>query len=191
MNPYRSSIHSDIHCIELFIYYINKLSEQYKEYYTKALIKFKNNIIFDSKTQTLYRDKFDKLNINLSLFIKKYILKIIIYITNLFDKYNIAKRVILFNTFNFLYKEYIWIEKIEDLTVSYIVFDLNIISNYFLDKLIIYKNKRKNWNGYVFSGELCSEENSSLYTHKCSDKFIVLSYEDREKIKNIIAKKNI
>jgi len=153
MNPYKSSIYSDIQCIELFIYSIDKLSKQYKEYYTKYLIQFKDNLIFDNEIQILYRDKFNKLNINLILFIKKHILNIIKYVGNLFDKYNIAKRVILFNTFNFLYKEYNWIEKFEDLTVNYIVYDLNNILNYLLNKLIVYKNERKNWNGYVYSLE--------------------------------------
>ena len=165
MNPYRSSIYSDIQCIELFINSINKVSQQYKEYYTIILIKFQNYIIFDNKIQILYKDKFDKLNISLYLFIKKYTLNIIKYITNLFDKYNISKQVILFNIFNFSYKKYSWIENFEDLTVNYIVFDLNIILNYFLNKLILYKNKRKNWNGYAFS------------------------FEDREELKEKIAKK--
>ena len=37
MNPYRSSIYSDIQCIELFKNSINKVSQQYKEYYTKEI----------------------------------------------------------------------------------------------------------------------------------------------------------
>lgn len=150
MNPNRSSIYSDIQCIELFINCINNISEQYKEYYRKALIHFKNDVIFDNETQILYKDKFNKMNINLISFIKKNIFKIIKYISNLFIKYNIPKKVVLFNTFNFLYKEYIWIEKIEDLSVNYIVYDLNIILNYFLEKMIVYNNTNSNkWIGLV------------------------------------------
>jgi len=151
MNPYKSSIYSDIDCIKIFKKSIDKLSEKYKQYYSIALIEFKNNIIFNNETEVLYKDRFNKLNINLISTVKKHIVNSIKYITNLFDKYNIPKRMVLFNTFNFLYKEYNWIDKNEDLTVNYIVFDLSDILNYFLKRLILYQNMKKNWNGYMVS----------------------------------------
>jgi hypothetical protein len=138
-NYIRATINSDIESIIIFINIINKITQQYKKYYSNFLAKFKNLIIFDEKTQKLYNTKFNEININFSIFIHNNILDLIKYANNIFNKYNIEKKINFFNTLNFSYKEYIWHERISDFTIKYILWDLNILLNYLLQRLIKYK----------------------------------------------------
>jgi len=161
MNSYKSSIYTDIQSIELLINYIDKISKEYKEYYIRTLEQFRNNIILNDELQILYKNNFSKINTSLILFVEKYVFKIIKYVDNLFNKYNISKKIILFDTFSFSHKEYNWIADFNNLTVNYIVFEINMILNYFLEKIIVYKNTEMNRNFSVdsslFSGEYRNE----------------------------------
>ena len=64
------------------------------------------------------------------------ILDIIEYASNIFNKYNIEKKINFFNISNCLYKDYIWIEKSSDFTIKYIICDLSILLNYLLQRLM-------------------------------------------------------
>jgi hypothetical protein len=131
----------DINFVKYLISLINDTNIQYKQYCSNILMEYNNIFYFNDETKKIYDSKFHKLNIDFIIHFRNNILNLIDNVNHIYSKYKIEKKVVLFASPFYYYKEYTWIDDISNFTTEYVIYDLYTLLNYLLDRLNSYNNK--------------------------------------------------
>lgn len=132
----------EINEIKNLINIVNNVNSEYKQYCSLILMEFNKIIIFDANTKNIYDNKFNILNNRLKLYYRDNLFPSIQYADNLYNKYKFEHKVTLFSSPFYQYREYVWINDISKMTLEYYIYDLYILLNYLLDRLIKYNSNR-------------------------------------------------